>query len=84
MTVIEQKIDQVLRPLLKDEGVDLATLRLFVENDQTFLEIGVKRFEGETDLNSVEVISRFISDWLDKYDFIEDSYILDVYAVSAK
>ena len=84
MSVLENKIDEILRPLLKDEGVDLVSLRFFIENDQTFLEIGVRMFEGTTDLKAVEVISRFISGWLDKYDFIESAYILDVFAVSAK
>ena len=84
MTVLEQKVDQVLRPLLKDEGVDIVTLRFFIENEQTFLEMGVRKFEGVTDLNAIEIISRFISTWLDKYDFIEDAYILDVYAAKAE
>ena len=84
MTILEQKVDDLLRPLLKDEGLELVSVRFFTENEQNFLELGIRLFEGQTTLTEVEIASRFISEWLDKYDFIENAYILDVYAVSSK
>ena len=82
MTILEEKIESLLRPLLHDEGVELVTIRFYNENEDNFLELGVKMIEGTTDLNAIETVSRFISDWLDRVDLIEDAYLLDVYAVS--
>lgn len=82
MAKIEESIKVILEPLLRDEGVLLKEIRFFEEGGENYLEIGVKMIEGETDLVALEIISPFISSWLDKIDPIEDAYILDVYAVS--
>lgn len=84
MLKIEEKIKSVLEPILRDEGVLLKEIRFFEEDEQYILEIGVMMIEGPTDLQALEIISPFISEWLDKFDPIEDPYILDVYAVSDK
>ena len=84
MLKIEEKIKEILEPILKDEGVLLKEIRFFHDNDANILEIGVQMINGETDLQAIETISPFISDWLDKIDLMEDAYFLDVYAVTAK
>lgn len=85
MLKVEAEIAKFLKPLLESEGVDLGEVKLINDGDENLiLEIGIHLVNGETDLNAIEKISPFISDWLDLLDPIEESYFLDVYAFSSK
>ena len=47
------------------------------EGDTWYLRAYIDK-EGGISLDDCELISRKVSDWLDKEDFIQDSYILEV------
>ena len=65
----ESKVENYLLPMMEEYGfelVDVEYLRAYIDK------------EGGISVDDCEVVSRRLSDWLDKEDFIEESYILEV------
>ncbi len=65
----ELRTEKFLLPLMQEHGFELV--------DTWYLRAYIDK-EGGISLDDCELISRKVSDWLDKEDFIQDSYILEV------
>lgn len=73
----EKRTEELLEPMLKEHNYDLYDVEYIKEANNWYLRVYIDK-EGGVNINDCEAVSRFLSDELDKNDFIADSYILEV------
>ncbi len=73
----ESRTEKFLLPLMQEHGFELVDVEYVKEGDTWYLRAYIDK-EGGISLDDCELISRKVSDWLDKEDFIQGSYILEV------
>lgn len=73
----EQKTEKLLEPVLKEHNYELYDIEYVKEGGNYFLRAYIDKENGIT-VDDCELVSRALSDLLDKKDFIPDSYILEV------
>ena len=73
----EQKAEELITPIVEANGFELVDVEYVKEAGNWYLRSYIDKPGGIT-VDDCEVISRLLSDWLDKEDFIEDSYIMEV------
>ena len=73
----EKKTEDYLLPLMEEYHFELVDVEYVKEAGNWYLRAYIDK-EGGIAVDDCEVISRALSDWLDKEDFIDDSYILEV------
>ena len=72
-----QKTEALVEPILQKYQFELVDVEFVKEAGNWHLRVYIDK-EGGIAVDDCEVISRKLSDWLDKEDFIDDSYILEV------
>ena len=75
--IYEQKTEEILNPIMEELEFELVDVEYVKEAGTWYLRAYIDK-EGGIAVDDCEVISRKLSDWLDKEDFIDDSYILEV------
>ena len=75
--IYEQKTEEILNPIMEELEFELVDVEYVKEAGTWYLRAYIDK-EGGIAVDDCEVISRRLSDWLDKEDFINDSYILEV------
>lgn len=73
----ESKVEAWLLPLLEKYKFELVDVEYVRESGLWYLRAYIDK-EGGITVDDCEVVSRELGDWLDKEDFIADSYILEV------
>lgn len=73
----EAKTESYLLPLMEEHSFELVDVEYVKEAGTWYLRAYIDK-EGGITVDDCEVISRLLGEWLDKEDFIEDSYILEV------
>ena len=73
----EAKAEAMITPIIEANHFELVDVEYVKEGSNWYLRAYIDK-EGGIAVDDCEVISRILSDWLDKTDFIEDSYILEV------
>ena len=73
----EAKTEAFLLPLMEEYRFELVDVEYVKEAGNWYLRAYIDK-EGGFTVDACETVSRRLSDWLDKEDFIEDSYILEV------
>ena len=73
----ESRVEAYLLPLMEENNFELVDVEYVKEAGTWYLRAYIDK-EGGIGVDDCEVISRKLSDWLDKEDFIDDSYILEV------
>ena len=73
----ESRVERYLLPLVEEHHFELVDVEYVKEAGTWYLRAYIDK-EGGIAVDDCEVISRALSDWLDKEDFIDDSYILEV------
>lgn len=73
----ESRTEKFLLPLVEEHGFELVDVEYVKEAGNWYLRAYIDK-EGGIAVDDCEVISRILSDWLDKEDFIDESYILEV------
>ncbi|MCI8662055.1 MAG: ribosome maturation factor RimP [Hungatella sp.] len=73
----EARTEEFLLPLVAQHHFELVDVEYVKEGTSWYLRAYIDK-EGGIAVDDCEVISRILSDWLDKEDFIDDSYILEV------
>lgn len=73
----ESRVEKHLLALMEEHGFELVDVEYVKEAGTWYLRAYIDK-EGGIAVDDCEVISRALSDWLDKEDFIDDSYILEV------
>ncbi len=73
----EQKTEKLLQPILSENQFELYDVEYVKEGGNWFLRAYIDKENGIT-VDDCELVSRALSDLMDKNDFIPDSYILEV------
>ena len=73
----EQRTEELLIPILTKYEFELVDVEYVKEAGTWYLRAYIDK-PGGIAINDCEVVSRELSDLLDKKDFIDDSYILEV------
>ena len=73
----EAKTEAFLLPLMEEYRFELVDVEYVKEAGNWYLRAYIDK-EGGFTVDDCETVSRRPCDWLDKEDFIEDSYILEV------
>jgi ribosome maturation factor RimP len=73
----ESRTESFLLPIMEKYNFELVDVEYVKEAGSWYLRAYVDK-EGGITVDDCEVVSRLLSDWLDKEDFIEDSYIMEV------
>lgn len=75
--VYEQKTEEFILPVIEENHFELVDVEFVKEGSNWYLRIYVDK-EGGININDCELVSRAMSDILDREDYIEESYILEV------
>ena len=73
----EQRAEKLLTPMVESRGFELVDVEYVKEGGNWYLRAYIDK-EGGITVDDCEAVSREFSDCLDREDFIEDSYILEV------
>ena len=71
------RVERFLEPIMQENQFELVDVEWVKEAGTWYLRAYVDK-EGGFPVDDWEVVSRRLSDWLDKEDFISESYILEV------
>ncbi len=75
--IYEAKTEELVLPLVEANHFELVDVEYVREAGTWYLRIYIDK-EGGININDCELVSRAFSDILDKEDYIEDAYILEV------
>lgn len=73
----ERKAEELLSPIAGENRVDIYDIEYVKEGSDWYLRCYIDK-EGGVTIEDCETVSRALSDALDREDFIEDAYILEV------
>lgn len=73
----EARTSELLEPITKKAGVEIYDIEYVKEGSDWYLRCYIDKPEG-VNIDDCETVSRALSDELDRVDFIEDAYILEV------
>ncbi|HAF27134.1 MAG TPA: ribosome maturation factor RimP [Lachnospiraceae bacterium] len=74
---IEKKTEELVMPILDENGFDLVDTEYVKEGENHYLRMYIDKPGGIT-IDDCETVSRAFSPILDKEDYIEDNYIMEV------
>lgn len=75
--IYEAKTEELVLPLVEAHHFELVDVEYVKEAGTWYLRIYIDK-EGGININDCELVSRAFSDILDREDYIEDAYILEV------
>lgn len=73
----EAKTEELLIPIVEKYQVEIYDVEYVKEGSDWYLRAYIDK-EGGVNINDCEAVSRALSDELDRMDFIDDAYILEV------
>ncbi len=73
----ESRAEQLLQPIVTENAFELVDVEYVKEGSNWYLRAYIDKPGGIT-IDDCELVSRAFSEQLDKEDFIEDSYIMEV------
>lgn len=73
----EAKTEKLLLPIAEKNHVEIYDVEYVKEGSEQYLRAYIDK-EGGVTINDCEAVSRALSDELDRTDFIEEAYILEV------
>ena len=73
----EARTEELLRPIADAHQVEIYDVEYVKEGSEWYLRCYIDK-EAGININDCEPVSRALSDALDRVDFIEDAYILEV------
>lgn len=73
----EMQTERLLTPIARENGVEIYDVEYVKEGSDWYLRAYIDK-EGGVTINDCEMVSRALSDALDREDFIADAYILEV------
>ncbi len=73
----EQRTEELISPIIEQNQFELVDVEYVKEGSTWYLRAYIDKPGGIT-VDDCEVVSRALSDLLDKHDFIEDAYVLEV------
>ena len=76
-SIYEEKTEKLILPILERMNFELVDLEYVKEAGLYYLRAYIDK-EGGITVNDCEAVAREMSDLLDRYDFIDESYTLEV------
>lgn len=73
----ESRVEKYLLPVMDENGFELVDVEYVKEAGTWYLRAYIDKPGGFT-VDDCEMVSRKLGDWLDREDFIDESYILEV------
>lgn len=73
----EERTEKLLLPIVQTNQVEIYDVEYVKEGSDYYLRCYIDK-EGGVNINDCEAVSRALSDELDREDFIEEAYILEV------
>ena len=73
----ESRTESLLLPIVEKHGIEIYDVEYVKEGADWYLRAYIDK-PGGVDINDCEHVSRALSDALDREDFIEEAYILEV------
>ena len=73
----EARFEKILLPITEECGVEIYDVEYVKEGSDWYLRAYIDR-EGGVTIGDCEKVSRAVSEMMDREDFIEDAYILEV------
>lgn len=73
----EERTEKLLLPIVQANQVEIYDVEYVKEGSDFYLRCYIDK-EGGVNINDCEAVSRALSDELDREDFIEEAYILEV------
>ncbi|MDD6571911.1 MAG: ribosome maturation factor RimP [Thermoflexaceae bacterium] len=73
----EQRTEELIMPVIEKNHFELVDVEFVKEGSNWYLRLYVDK-EGGITIDDCELVSRAMSDILDREDYIEESYILEV------
>lgn len=77
MANIEEKVEKLVESTIEEMGYDLYDVEYAKEGKNYFLRIFIDKLEG-IELKDCEIVNEAINDLLDKADYIQEQYFLEV------
>lgn len=75
--IYEARFEKLLLPVAEENGVEIYDVEYVKEGSDWYLRAYIDK-EGGVTIEDCEKVSRAVSDIMDKEDFIEDAYILEI------
>lgn len=75
--MIEEKVRELIEGVIKENNYILDNVEYVKEDSNMFLRVVIDK-NGIIDIDDCVCVSKLINPLLDKVDFLNDSYILDV------
>lgn len=75
--IYESKTEELLKPIVEANQVEIYDVEYVKEGSDFYLRIYIDK-EGGVNINDCENVSRAFSEVLDREDYIDDAYILEV------
>jgi ribosome maturation factor RimP len=73
----ESRTEELLKPIADENGVEIYDVEFVKEAGEYYLRAYIDK-EGGVTIGDCEAVSRRLSDELDRADYIEEAYILEV------
>ena len=73
----ESRTEELLAPIVEEKGVEIYDIEFVKEAGEFYLRVYIDK-EGGVTIDDCEAVSRRLSDELDRADYIEEGYILEV------
>ncbi|MBQ9388197.1 MAG: ribosome maturation factor RimP [Lachnospiraceae bacterium] len=73
----EKRTEELIMPIIEQNKFELVDVEYVKEGGNYYLRAYIDKLGGIT-VDDCEIVSRALSDELDKYDFIDEAYILEV------
>lgn len=73
----EERFEKILLPIAEECGVEIYDVEYVKEGSDFYLRAYIDK-EGGVTIGDCERVSRAVSEFMDREDFIEDAYILEV------
>lgn len=78
MASIEEKVEDLLRPVVNSIGYKIYDIEYAKEAKNYFLRIFIDKENGSIDLEDCEKVNNAITDILDEANYIKEQYFLEV------
>jgi len=75
---IEERFADMVRPVAKDQGLVLVSVEYVKESGNRYLRAFLDKPDGDVSIDDCTMVSRIVSKKLDKDDFIDEAYTLEV------
>ncbi len=75
---IEKKFASLVEPVAKDQNLELISVEYVKESGNRYLRAYLDKPGGDVSINDCTMVSRIVSKKLDKEDFIDEAYTLEV------